>query len=222
MPTNNDGWTSRVINRKISDPISRFIVAKLPFMSPNQMSILSFLICLSGAILLGLGNAILAGILIQLGSILDGCDGEIARYSNKESEYGGYFDAMLDRYADFLLFLGASFYCFNQDLLPITESLLLGGFALIGSFLISYTAAKGEIIGLKFSKKLEGRDTRLFLLFVGGIGTTVSSWSIPLTLGVIGVLTHITLVKRLTEVKNKTQEETTWEEFPSQEETILK
>ncbi len=41
----------------------------------------------------------------QVASIIDGCDGEIARLKRLESDFGAWFDAVLERYADaFLLF----------------------------------------------------------------------------------------------------------------------
>ena len=51
---------------------------------------------------------------MQLSSILDGCDGEVARLKHLQSKMGDYFDAVLDRYADSLMFAGLSFYALSE------------------------------------------------------------------------------------------------------------
>ena len=54
----------------------------------------------------------IGGMLAQLASIVDGCDGEIARLKHSQSEFGGWFDAVLDRYADAVLLFGLMWHVF--------------------------------------------------------------------------------------------------------------
>ena len=56
----------------------------------------------------------LGGLLAQLASVVDGCDGEVARLKFHESAYGGWFGAVLDRYADAFLLLGLTWYVFSR------------------------------------------------------------------------------------------------------------
>jgi len=167
----SDGPVSRHLNRPISTRISKYLLKKR--ITPNQISFFSFILSVVGALFFFLGgyvNLLTGGILAQLSSIIDGCDGEIARLKFQASEFGGWYDAVLDRYADALLLFGLTYYAYfpGENLLY----LLIGFFALIGSFMNSYTADKYD--GL-MKKKLGsgkhyfriGRDVRMFIIFLG-------------------------------------------------------
>jgi len=97
----NDGPVSRYLNRPISNKITKQI-ANFP-VKPNHISLVSFLFSLLAAIIIafkGYSFLVLGALLAQLSSILDGCDGEVAGLKNITSKYGGWFDQILDKYAD--------------------------------------------------------------------------------------------------------------------------
>ena len=169
----SDGPVSRHLNRPISTRISKYLLKKP--ITPNQISFFSFTLSLIGAILFFLGgyaNLLIGGVLAQVSSIVDGCDGEIARLKFQTSEFGGWFDAVLDRYADAFLLFGLTYYAYflGENLLY----LFIGFLAIIGSFVNSYTADKYD--GL-MKKKLGpgkhyfriGRDVRIFIIFLGAL-----------------------------------------------------
>ncbi|MEE9548903.1 MAG: NTP transferase domain-containing protein [Candidatus Binatia bacterium] len=168
----NDGPISRYLNRPISVQISRQL-AKFDI-TPNQISLFSFLCSLLAAGLFALGGypaLFLGGVLAQFASIIDGCDGEVARLKYQSSDFGGWFDAVLDRYADAFLLFGLTWH-----LLAVEASgwVLFAGFmAIIGSFMLSYTADKHDNL---MRERIEaggrawlrmGRDVRVFLIFLG-------------------------------------------------------
>ncbi|MBA7572022.1 nucleotidyl transferase [Candidatus Atribacteria bacterium 1244-E10-H5-B2] len=167
----SDGPVSRHLNRPISTRISKYLLKKP--ITPNQISFFSFILSVIGAIFFFLGgyaNLLIGGVLAQISSIVDGCDGEIARLKFQTSEFGGWFDAVLDRYADAFLLFGLTYYAYflGENLLY----LFIGFLAIIGSFVNSYTADKYD--GL-MKKKLGpgkhyfriGRDVRMFIIFLG-------------------------------------------------------
>ncbi|MHA1839340.1 MAG: CDP-alcohol phosphatidyltransferase family protein, partial [Candidatus Ranarchaeia archaeon] len=82
MPESEDGLIARTINRKISKRISKYLLSKHPNVTANQITIFCFVLGLLGAIFYPFGYPIVAGLLLQVSSILDGCDGEIARSLN--------------------------------------------------------------------------------------------------------------------------------------------
>ncbi|MBW1998041.1 MAG: NTP transferase domain-containing protein, partial [Deltaproteobacteria bacterium] len=166
---NRDGPVSRYLNRPISIRLSRHL-AGLP-LTPNHISLISFLLSMMGAGLFLMGgylSLLAGGIVAQVASIVDGCDGEIARLKYQESTYGGWLDAVLDRYADAFLLFGLTFHAFlNQQGLT---SMFVGFLAIIGSFMVSYTADKYDRIMEKRIGKSGfriGRDVRIFLIFLG-------------------------------------------------------
>jgi CDP-L-myo-inositol myo-inositolphosphotransferase len=197
LKKSSDGPISRYLNRPISIRITKHLLKTR--ISPNLVSFISFIIATFGAVFFFLGgyaNLVVGGILAQLSSIIDGCDGEIARLKFQTTEFGGWFDAVLDRYADaFLLFgLTSNVYFLRPSFLNI----LIGFLAIIGTFMNSYTADKYD--GL-MKKKLNskhyfririGRDVRIFIIFVGALINQPL-----LTLLVIAVLMNIENVRRV-------------------------
>ena len=196
----NDGPVSRYLNRPLSVRISRQLV-KYPI-TPTQISVFSFLGSMLAAGLFTLGGyptLLLGGILAQLASVIDGCDGEVARLKSQSSGYGGWLDAVLDRYADAFLLFGLTWHAYADR----TESLvLLSGFlAIIGSFLLSYTADKYDGLmreHIIYGKGLRlGRDVRILLIFLGALFNQAY-----LALVVIAVLMNLETIRRVIICRN--------------------
>jgi len=201
MPVKGDGLISHFINRRFSRPLTANILRIWPECNPNLISVISAGIGILGALAFWFNVPFLGGILVQISSIVDGSDGEIARAKGKESYFGGFFDSVLDRYVDITVFTGMIFFSFS--LISPGWALLLGTATISGSYLVSYTAAKAENkTSLTFSRTLQGRDTRLFLIFLAGIAALFTEWAIPFCLLLITLLTHSTVFIRLNQVRN--------------------
>jgi CDP-alcohol phosphatidyltransferase len=105
-----DGFVSRHLNRPISRSITRLLL-RLPA-TPNGWTWLIFPIPVVAALVLGQGiywSFVWGLILFQIFSILDGCDGEIARAKFMESERGRQLDDLFDVLSNILLVLGLGF-----------------------------------------------------------------------------------------------------------------
>ncbi|MGB9777317.1 MAG: NTP transferase domain-containing protein [Anaerolineae bacterium] len=168
-----DGVIARRLNRRISVPISRWLVRHTS-LTPNQISAGVFGLTVLAALLFcgGRGSSvILAGLLAQVASILDGCDGEVARLRHMSSPFGAWLDAVLDRWGDAFLIAGMT--CGAWRVLAQPWIWLLGFLALMGSFLISYSEARYEGAFREPPAFGDGipakRDTRLFLAMLGGL-----------------------------------------------------
>lgn len=192
----NDGPISRYLNRPVSSWITQNLLLGTN-VTPNQISLLSWaLSCIAAVLFAAGGQATLAvgGGIAQLASILDGCDGEIARFKRLGSEFGGWFDAILDRYADAFLLFGLLWHCYWPDTDPLT--LTVGFAAIVGSFMNSYTADKYDgLMARRLERGLHirlGRDIRVFMIFLGAL------LNLPLvTLWVIAVLMNVEVVRRV-------------------------
>ncbi len=169
----SDGPISRYLNRPISTRITRLLLRTS--ITPNNVSFFSFILATLGAFIFFLGgyvNLVIGATLVQVSSVIDGSDGEIARLKFRTTEFGGWFDAVLDRYADAFLLFGLTYYVYvlNWNFL----ALFIGFLAIIGTFMNSYTADKYD--GL-MKRKLEpgkqyfrmGRDVRIFIIFLGAL-----------------------------------------------------
>ncbi len=198
----NDGPVARYLNRPLSARISRYLVQR--DVTPNQISLSSFLCSLLAAGLFALGGyfaLLLGGVLAQFASIIDGCDGEVARLKYQSSDFGGWFDAVLDRYADAFLLFGLTWH-----LLAVEANgwiLFVGFMAIIGSFMLSYTADKYDNLvceqiraGGKAGFRM-GRDVRVFLIFVGAVANLV----LPV-LVLIAVVMNLETLRRVSIARN--------------------
>ena len=166
----------------------------------TQISFFSFALSVIAAGLLALGTywfLALAGIIAQFASIIDGSDGEVARLKYLSSDYGRWVDAVLDRYADAFLLFGLTWYVYRQYL--SSWALAIGFLAIIGTFMLSYTADKyDKLMKNRIQKGIRiGRDVRVFLIFLGAIINQVY-----LLLIVIGVLMNLETVRRIVICRN--------------------
>ncbi|MBS7641401.1 MAG: CDP-alcohol phosphatidyltransferase family protein [Candidatus Bathyarchaeia archaeon] len=195
MPVEWDGIVSRYINRKFSRPVARFL-ARYPSITPNHISLLSFFTALASGLAFYLCYPALGGILSQIASILDGVDGDLAKLTFRTSPFGGFLDAMLDRYADTAILAGMIGAIINAGL-GNTTSILVGLTALFGSLLVSYSRARAASdLKLTFNRGFSGyaanRDVRLFVIMVGGLLNQIF-----MTLIIVAILTNLNVLARI-------------------------
>ena len=190
-----EGLVSRHLNRRFSRPIAR-LLTPTPI-TPNQISLFAFLVAVGAAALFWQGHNIWAGVAVQASSIIDGVDGDLARSKSMTSLFGGFFDALLDRYADALILAGLGYWAFTyQAGAGQTTTTILAGAAIVGSLMISYSRARAEAT---FGQPFEGlpgalasRDLRLLVIMLGAIfGQAVA------TLAIIGALTNMVVLWRI-------------------------
>ena len=187
-----DGFISKHINRKISEPIAQLLARTR--LTPNQATLGAFGIAALSFASFVLGYNILGGILAQLSSIADGVDGSLARLKGMTSAFGGFLDSVLDRYADALIVLGMVLWSLSYESYPRTW--LVGFLAIIGILAISYTRARIDpehrLIFDKGLSSIASRDIRLFLIMLGGL-----IGQVYFCLLVIAILTNLVVFYRL-------------------------
>ena len=190
-----DGPISRTVNRRLSTRISAYLAQYN--VSPNMITLFSFGLSMLSAALFFLANywaVLAAGVTAQLSSVLDGCDGEIARLKFKFSTFGEWLDRILDRYADGFMILGMTFASWKT--LGYDWVWLVGFLALTGTFMNSYTAQpydrllkKNLINGRQFRL---GRDVRIFIIFLGALFNQLF-----LVLMLLAVITNLESIRRI-------------------------
>jgi len=193
----NDGPISKNINR----PISKWITSKITDypLSPNQISIaVLFIAAFSGLIISmeGYFFLVLGALLAQLSSILDGCDGELARLKLLESKFGGWFDQVLDRYGDLFILTGLTFHTyFIHKTLTV---FFIGFIAVGGKIILSYTAFTYDSLVSAHNSFRIGRDIIIFIILIGAV------LNIPyITLAVLAFIMNAEVCKRLWTLKDK-------------------
>jgi phosphatidylglycerophosphate synthase len=161
------GFVARHINKKVSFRITRHLLCKLP-VTPNQVTLGAAVIGLLGCALLSTGGyaAMVAGLfLAQLQSILDGCDGELARVRFQQSRLGEWLDTVVDDFMNVALIgsiavgLGRA----TGSALPV-----IGGFLAVAMYLfynvVCYRelvrqGVGGELINIRW-KVTQGKDMK--------------------------------------------------------------
>ncbi len=106
MSKPQDGFVSRFLNRPISRRITSFLL-KFPI-HPSSWTISIFVLPLIAFVFLVRGDyvsVVIGAAIFQVFSILDGCDGEIARAKNLESQFGERLDYFCDFAASLLYVL---------------------------------------------------------------------------------------------------------------------
>jgi len=134
-----EGVMSRLVNRRISLAVTRRLMNHN--VTPNQMTWVSMGIGLLGALFFLLPGQIaqIAGaLLFLLHSILDGCDGELARLKFQESRFGGIFDYWSDNIVHVAVFacIGIGWAQHEGGSYALLFSLLAVGGTLISAWLV--------------------------------------------------------------------------------------
>ncbi len=133
--------------------------------SPNTITLASLGSAAGSAVAIGFGHFALGGWLYLLTGILDILDGRVARRTDRVTRGGAYFDSVIDRYAELLVFSGFAFYYRNSWALAVVLA------AAIGSIMVSYAKARGESLGVDVNVGTMQRPERLFYL---GLMTTMA------------------------------------------------
>jgi CDP-diacylglycerol---glycerol-3-phosphate 3-phosphatidyltransferase len=139
-------------------------------------------------------------LLFVVGSILDILDGALARVGGKATPFGAFLDSTTDRVGEGAM-LGAIALVFHRHDLPVALGLTFA--AVIGSFLVSYTRAKAETLGLKGDVGIVSRAERVVVITGGLVLAPITIW---LLVGAIALLTAtawVTVVQRILFVRKQ-------------------
>jgi len=164
-------------------------------LTPNHVSILGLILAFLSAITYWQWKLhpfllIVAPLLMLASGLFDALDGAIARIYGEATRFGGFFDSLLDRYADAVILCGI--------ILGGLTDTMWGLAALMGSMLVSYTRARAEAAGVKMeSVGLAERAERIVILsivsFLSYVWLDALDWGILL----LAILTNLTVVQRI-------------------------
>jgi CDP-diacylglycerol---glycerol-3-phosphate 3-phosphatidyltransferase len=184
--------------RAILAPVVRLAMAL--HLTPNTITVIGLGITILAASLVALDWLLVGAAILTAGSLLDAVDGALARAQGSGTAFGGFLDSTLDRAGEAILFIGVGTWLLRTHPDPTLPVLLLM-VALAGSFLVSYTHARAQGIGLAASIGLAPRTERLVLMIAGvalaGLGITIGLIAV---IGILAVLTVITVVQRIRHV----------------------
>jgi CDP-diacylglycerol---glycerol-3-phosphate 3-phosphatidyltransferase len=176
-------------------------------LTPDMLTLAGVSLCLTGAVLVGFENRHeklffwLGGALFVVGSIIDILDGALARAAGKGTVFGAFLDSTFDRLGEAAM-LAAIGLVFMRDENEVALVATFG--AVTGSFLVSYTRAKAESLGLRGDVGFGSRVERVVLISVGlGLGPWgLLQWPIYL----LAATAWLTVVQRMLFVRRQLRE----------------
>jgi phosphatidylglycerophosphate synthase len=184
-------------------------------LTPNGISLIGFILAMVSAVCYALvPNAswllILATAFLLASGFCDTMDGIVARVFGQTTTFGGFFDSVLDRYADAAVYAAIIIAGLSNAGFTSIWGPLAGLAALSGSVLVSYTRARAEAVGIKMeSVGLAERAERMLILaiitMIGYFWLPAIGWGIAL----IAVLANVTVVQRMLHVYKELKKEKT-------------
>lgn len=170
------------------DRVARLFI-KVP---PNVLSALGLVVAMIYYILM-VNGWYWAALVVLAGMVLDSLDGAVARLTGKESNFGAFWDATLDRIADMLLIgaFGAA------GLVPWGWVVVAMG----ANFLVSYTRAKaGEVSEGKIRLAVGIMERGERVIWIGLMtGLTALGWLnlLGLVFVLMIILSTMTVIQRI-------------------------
>lgn len=138
--------------------------------TPNVLTTAGVSLCLGASVLVPFENRnawfvywLAAGIFV-VGSILDILDGALARAGGKSTPFGAFLDSTTDRVGEGAM-LAAIALVFSQQ--GEGWAVVVAVAAVVGSFLVSYTRAKAEALGLRGDVGFGSRAERVVMITAG-------------------------------------------------------
>jgi len=173
-------------------------------LTPNQVTWAGLILVTIQCVIYPLHeNNFIFGLGLLLTFALDALDGAVARITNSSSKYGGYLDAVVDRYQEWLVYLSLAW---------VNDWWLICFLAITGSLMISYnkarTAVEIPIDNNKWPDLLERMERVIILcvaMMVDSFISLPSSFEEGILFFVIlllGIFTHFTAVQRFFRASN--------------------
>ena len=156
---------------------------------PNVLTFTGVLINVAAAWALAWGEFLWAGVIMTAANIFDFIDGKVASELKLSSDFGGFWDSVMDRFSDISLFVGLTYL---YSTLGRTDYVMVTALATMFTILTSYTRARAESIVAKCKVGFMERPERIVLFMIGAFTNRMAA-----VLWVILVLSVFTVFARI-------------------------
>ena len=189
---------------------------------PNILSLAGLILSIVAGIVYSSGSFFWAAWVLVVAGTCDALDGQLARNTEKDSPFGAFFDSTLDRFSEVFVFMGLAWH-FSGGLVfwdskagnptdfqsPLAVLFII--LAIAGSFMVSYTRARAEGLGVNCEVGWMQRPERITLLIIGSLVASVpviGPFVMKLTLLLLAVLSNFTALQRMVYVKRELSRKT--------------
>ena len=185
---------------------SQAIAAHKIGLTPNKVSLIGFILAVASAGAYAMAPRyqwllLLATVLLLASGFCDTLDGIIAGTFQQVTVFGGFFDSVLDRYADAIVYAAI--------IIAGLCNQVWGLAALAGSILVSYSRARAEAAGIKMeSVGFAERAERMLIL--AAVSIIAFFWLPALGYGIalLAVLSNFTVIQRAFHVYKELKKKT--------------
>lgn len=184
----------------VIEPIAKFLIYLK--VHPHVITFAGLFLSILAFNFFRLGLFFHAGLMVILAGACDVLDGRLARETNKITKFGALMDSTIDRYSEVLMFLGIAIF-FHDKQSYIVYLIIL---AITGSFMVSYTRARAEGLGIECKVGIMQRPERITWLAVGsmlGAIPKVGIYLVIATIWFIAIFANITVVQRIIFIRNR-------------------
>ena len=140
---------------------SRLIESRL---TPNAISLTGLVGNLVAAVLIVEEMFVLAGVAFILGSLCDMLDGRYSRMSGKGTPFGAFLDSTLDRIEEGIVLAAVAVWFAKSSNDAAVGATVL---TVVGSYMVSYTRARAEALGVECKVGIASRAVRVVILSAG-------------------------------------------------------
>ena len=184
----------------VIEPIARVLISLR--VHPHVITFTGLFLSVLAFNFFRLGLFFYAGLMVILAGMCDVLDGRLARETKQITKFGALIDSTIDRYSEVLMFLGLAIFFHDKQTYIIYLIIL----AITGSFMVSYTRARAEGLGIECKIGLMQRPERVTYLAIGSLlGSIPKTKYIFLLLAIwfIAIFANITVVQRIIFIRNK-------------------
>jgi CDP-diacylglycerol---glycerol-3-phosphate 3-phosphatidyltransferase len=143
----------------------------------------------------------LAALVFVVGSLLDILDGALARAGGKTTPFGAFLDSTTDRISEGFMLTAIAYVLARHDH-PVFVAVAMT--AVAASFLVSYTRAKAEALGLRGDVGIGSRAERVVVITAGLV---LAPWGVlPWSLVLLAATAWITVAQRVLHVRKQLME----------------
>jgi CDP-diacylglycerol--glycerol-3-phosphate 3-phosphatidyltransferase len=176
--------------------------------TPNALTSAGVLLCGAASILVLFEDRDqlvfywLAALVFVTGSLLDILDGALARAGGKTTPFGAFLDSTTDRVSEGFMLTAIAFVLARHHH-PVFVAVAMA--AVAGSFLVSYTRAKAEAIGLRGDVGIGSRAERVVVITAGLV---LAPWGVlPWSLVLLALTAWLTVGQRVLHVRKQLMED---------------
>src|SRR6267378_6547875 len=195
MPTPTDYLKNGAL-RVIEPAISLLARNKV---SPNKITTVGTLVTVAAGVVYATGHIMTAGWIMAVTAFFDVIDGEVARRTGRCTVFGAFYDSTLDRVADGALMAGLTVFYATNAIHHNVYMMVVCLLGIIGTFLVSYTRARAESLGIDAKVGVMQRPERIVLLSAPQalFGLFWNGWVLMGIILLLSVTAWITAVQRV-------------------------